>query len=94
MARFQITSLAVTVCGVLTASVGAFIGYATSATGNYGHLLRHWATATALSLIVLGWQVMRLHGWPRYFTAAIIVVIVAMGVDPLRRLALLGWWAK
>lgn len=70
---------------------GGFVGYAASATGKYGELLRFWAIATAIGLTVLGYQVPRLRGWPRYFTMAFMVLVIAMGIDPLRRLTLLGW---
>ncbi|WP_420382261.1 hypothetical protein [Novosphingobium sp.] len=91
IARGQALNFAVTLFGVLIALSGGFVGYASSATGKYGELLRFWAIATAISLIVLGCQVLRLRGWLRYITMAFMVLVIAMSINPLGRLTVLGW---
>lgn len=89
--RGRITNIVVTLVGVLTASFGAFAGYATSATGKYDDLLRIWAIATALSLVVLAWQVSRVRGWPRNITIGLMMFIAGTSIEPFRRIVLLGW---
>jgi hypothetical protein len=77
--------------GSICALLGTFIGYASSATGTYGWLLRLWAgwsigaTALLMASIWIGPQ------WVRIAGLLAIALILTAGIDPASRLALIGW---
>jgi len=80
-----VASWAVLILGASVAYVGAFFGYATSATDHYGLLLRLWATWTALAIVVLAALAFFVKGAVRYVALGLIALVFVAGLDPLRR---------
>lgn len=91
--RPTILTMGAIVIGVIIAYLGAFIGYASSATDQYGDLLRFWAVATFVAIAIFGLVLAMSSGRTRIVCALLIATTLGLGFDPFYRLIEIGWYA-
>jgi hypothetical protein len=90
-ARRDALAAALLLAGGLVAYVGYFLGEATSATGQYGRLLRSWAMLSALAAVLFLATLAVGRRWARVVAIILLTTDAVAGIDPAYRLMLLGF---